>query len=316
VTLQRRRSKPLTPTTRTGSGRLRRQRGLRGTGQCPARRRLTSYSCDQNGNELTAGTRTFTYDLANRLVSTTLATTTTTYTYDGDGSRLQASTGPLAVQKTNFLWDQDNSLPQIALERDGNNRLLRRYIYGQQRISMNSGSAAYYYHYDNLGSVANITSASGSKQWTETYEPFGTIRTETQNSASAPANFMKFTGEYADPTGLYHLRARQYDPATGRFLQLDPVDAEQTDPAVSSYGYVADRPTVMVDPSGMTLRPSSALLFHDYASSPAALTALLAQGPSPSNCAWTWVMTSSGIRLVCEGGKSKEPQNETPPPTV
>ena len=39
---------------------------------------------------------------------------------------------------------------------------------------MTTGGAAYYYHYDNLGSVANLTSATGTTQWTETYEPFGT----------------------------------------------------------------------------------------------------------------------------------------------
>ena len=36
------------------------------------------------GNETAAGSRTFTYDLANRLKTTTSGSTTTTYSYDGD----------------------------------------------------------------------------------------------------------------------------------------------------------------------------------------------------------------------------------------
>jgi RHS repeat-associated protein len=210
----------------------------------------TAYTYDQNGNQKTAGTKTFSYDLANRLISNTSGSTTTTYTYDGDGNRLQASTGSQASKKTNYLWDSNNDLPQMALERDGNNALLRRYVYGARRIFMTTGGSNYYYHYDNLGSVANLTNASGASMWTEQYEPFGSIRTETKNNNSAPANFMKFTGEYQDPTGLYYLRARQYDPTLGRFAQIDPAVPERTAPYISTYLYVGDRPTVLVDPSG------------------------------------------------------------------
>src|ERR671924_554787 len=207
-----------------------------------------------------------------------VASTTTTYTYDGDGGRLQASTGNQASKKTNYLWDVNGSpvattdpVAQLALERDGNNALLRRYVYGARLISMTTGGAAYYYHYDNLGSVANVTNSSGASQWTEVYEPFGSIRTETKNSTSAPANFMKFTGEYQDPTGLYHLRARQYDPTTGRFLALDPAPPAERTPSGSSYAYVMNRPTVLVDPTGQIALPSEdGLCAANLASSAAA----------------------------------------------
>jgi RHS repeat-associated protein len=65
---------------------------------------------------------------------------------------------------------------------------------------------------------------------------------------------MKFTGEYLDPTGLYHLRARQYDPAIGRFLRPDPVEHAVRSPFIAGYVYAANRPTVLVDPSGETFR--------------------------------------------------------------
>ncbi len=148
--------------------------------------------------------------------------TTTTYLYDGDGKRLQASTGTQASKKTNFLWDVIQGVPQLALERDGSGALRRRYAYDARRVSQTAGSNTSYYLYDGIGSVANLTSSAGATQWTWSYEPFGGIRTEQKASGDQPDNFHKFTGEYADPTGLYHLRARQYDPQTGRFLGRDP----------------------------------------------------------------------------------------------
>jgi len=197
------------------------------------------------------------YDLANRLKTHVSGNTTTTYLYDGGGVRLQASTGAQANKKTKFLWDTSFGLPQLALERDGNNALLRRYLYGDRRISMTAGSNTRYFIHDGLGSVANVTSSSGATQWTWSYEPFGSIRTEQKASGNQPDNFLKFTGEYLDPTGLYHLRARQYDPGIGRFLRPDPVEPELDSPFVGGYAYVASRPTVLVDPSGEVFRPAA-----------------------------------------------------------
>src|SRR5438874_659405 len=38
---------------------------------------------------------------------------------------------------------------------------------------------------------------------------------------------MRFAGELIDTeTSLYHLRARQYDPGSGRFLSVDPLSPE------------------------------------------------------------------------------------------
>src|SRR4029077_5409016 len=64
--------------------------------------------------------------------------------------------------------------------------------------------------------------------------------------------------EYSDPTGLYSLRARQYDPSLGRFDQTDSAPSALGQPYSAAYEYVADQPTTMVDPSGMTLIPAAA----------------------------------------------------------
>jgi RHS repeat-associated protein len=205
------------------------------------------FSHDADGNQTQAGPRAFAYDLANRLTSTTEGESTTTYVYDGDGIRLQAAGG----QTTNYLWDVNNDLPQLALERDGAGAMLRNYLYGTGPVSMDTGGSTSYFQRDGIGSITNVTSASGAPQWTYDYEPYGTARTATQNDPNAPANVIRFAGELLDGTSLYHLRARQYDPLTGRFLRTDPLPSSRINPSGSSYAYVDDRPTVLVDPSGM-----------------------------------------------------------------
>ena len=72
-----------------------------------------------------------------------------------------------------------------------------------------------------------------------------------KNDTKAPTALIKYTGAYLDPTGLYHLRARQYDPSTGRFTTQDPLPNPVLDPYVSAYAYANDAPTVLVDPSGL-----------------------------------------------------------------
>jgi RHS repeat-associated protein len=205
----------------------------------------TAFLYDKNGNQTQKGSRLFTYDLANRLKTTTLGNSTATYSYDGEGKRLQTSTGNGANAKTNFLWDVSHALPQLALERNGNDALQRQYLYGLQRIRQTVGTASYY-HSDGLGSVSNLTSDTGASQRALSYEPFGQVRT---NTGSGPSTFLKFTGEYEDPTGLYHLRARQYDPSIGRFLTRDPAGVGH------SYAYADNMPTVFGDPSGLVFGP-------------------------------------------------------------
>jgi RHS repeat-associated protein len=211
----------------------------------------TNYSYDANGNETAAGSRTLTYDLANRLGSTSDGSTTTTYSYDGDGNRLSASSGSNPGDTTNDLWDVNNGLPQLALERDGSGVALRSYSYGLDRLAMNSGGSPFYYHRDLIGSVVNVTSAEGATEWSYEYEPFGVERSAVQDDPSAPVNPIRFTGElYDDALGTYDLRAREYDPSLGRFVQTDPVASQLGDAYVASYLYADNLPTLLTDPSG------------------------------------------------------------------
>lgn len=59
-------------------------------------------------------------------------------------------------------------------------------------------------------------------------------------------------GTLLDPSGLYYLRARRYDPASGRVLSRDPLASEpETYQALNAFGYAAGNPLRNMDPTGL-----------------------------------------------------------------
>jgi len=57
--------------------------------------------------------------------------------------------------------------------------------------------------------------------------------------------------QYDSDLGLYYLRARYYNPATGRFLSRDPLDGNRKEPASPhKYLYANGDPVDLIDPSG------------------------------------------------------------------
>jgi RHS repeat-associated protein len=65
-------------------------------------------------------------------------------------------------------------------------------------------------------------------------------------------NDFRFTGEQVDPeTGLIYLRARYYEPETGRFISKDPFTGFASVPSsLNRYTYVKNNPVLYTDPSG------------------------------------------------------------------
>jgi len=61
-----------------------------------------------------------------------------------------------------------------------------------------------------------------------------------------------YRGEQYDPDlGLYYLRARYYNPSTGRFMSRDPLDGDAIDPAtLHKYLFANGNPVNLSDPSG------------------------------------------------------------------
>ena len=72
------------------------------------------------------------------------------------------------------------------------------------------------------GDVISRTNAQGQVIHVYRYGAFGSELTSPQNSAESNNPF-RFAGEYWDAhTQTYYLRARHFNPRTGRFTQLDP----------------------------------------------------------------------------------------------
>lgn len=211
----------------------------------------TSYEHDANGNMIRAGGRSFAYDEEGRVRSTASGPESTTYAYDGFGNRRRAATGTATSEITDYVWDVNSALPELALERDGSGAMLRRYEHGLALISATGASGRSYFHYDGIGSVTDVTSSAGAPQWEYSYEPFGASRHTAKLDQLAADNPVRYTGQYLDPTGLYHMRARQMDPSLGRFTARDPIAPRLFAPYVSTYAYANNTPTSMVDPAGL-----------------------------------------------------------------
>jgi RHS repeat-associated protein len=125
----------------------------------------------------------------------------------------------------------------------------RQHVYGQGlAYAVDSSNHAFVDHTDGLGSVREVTSGSGVIVATDQTDAFGNPLT-TGGAFRQP---FQFTGQQADPTGLYNLRARLYDPNTGRFMQQDPLFGNLANPlTLNRYTYVENNPTTRTDPAGL-----------------------------------------------------------------
>ncbi|MEU5958728.1 RHS repeat-associated core domain-containing protein [Streptomyces sp. NPDC047525] len=107
--------------------------------------------------------------------------------------------------------------------------------------SFRTQDKTYYYLADSLGTIEAVVNADGEKVNTYTYSPRGV----TNATEKVPQPY-RFASGYQDPTGLYHYKARFYDPNVGRFTQPDPSGLE-----ANPYLYASGDPTNIIDPTGL-----------------------------------------------------------------
>jgi RHS repeat-associated protein len=178
-------------------------------------------------------------DQPNRLKTAIVAGVTSSYAYDGDGKRASQT---VAGVTTRSVYDVGGGLP-VLLD-DGS----RKYVWGLGLAYAVSGSGIEVYHTDGLGSVRALTNGAGALVQTQATDEFG-VPTATLGSSGQPFGY---TGEQRDATGLVYLRARMYDPATGRFVQRDVFAGALGSPlSLHRYAYVENNPVNATDPSGL-----------------------------------------------------------------
>jgi RHS repeat-associated protein len=68
--------------------------------------------------------------------------------------------------------------------------------------------------------------------------------------------YLGLASQLIDPSGTYYMRARWYEPITGRFLTRDPLGGDAGEPStLNSFAYAGGDPVGMHDPSGLDFEP-------------------------------------------------------------
>ena len=208
-----------------------------------------TFTYDNNGNRLTesgsSGTTTYSYDPSNRLLSVVSPSGTSSFTYDGDGNRV-TQTVPSGTYS--YVNDTNVALPVVVNENGPDGAI--DYGYGLSLLESSSSAFNYFYNFDALGSVSNLTDSTGTVQETYSYDAWGNALTASGKVGTQ--NKFRFAGQALDPaSGLYFLRARYYDQTSGRFLSKDPLAGIAALPLTTHrYIYAGNNPVRFVDPTG------------------------------------------------------------------
>ncbi|MEQ9499777.1 MAG: RHS repeat-associated core domain-containing protein [Deltaproteobacteria bacterium] len=243
-----------------------------------------TYGYDANGNLTTstapAGTVTASYDSRDRLVarggstfvyapngelvSATDSSGTTNYGYDDGGALTQVTLpngtvvayeldarGRRALRRVNGVvthrWIHDESDRLVAAV-DASGAVSARYVYGDLPHSpayITQGTTAYRVISDQLGTPRLVVDATtGAVVHSQEVDAYG-VTTSLAQSIDFPFGY---AGGQIDPlTGLLHFGARDYDPRTTRWLQVDPAGRLL---APNGYGYSNSDPINFVDVDG------------------------------------------------------------------
>ncbi|MEV7996634.1 polymorphic toxin-type HINT domain-containing protein [Streptomyces sp. NPDC086077] len=222
----------------------------------------------RSGNGVTAGD-SYTYDAAGNTDTRTLGDgTTQDLDYDAEG-RLARVTEPVeggSPKVTEYLYDADGNRliartptettlylgpTEITVGKGTTTPKATRYLDlggGHLAVQEDDGRVTFTTA-DHHGTALLAIDAATQKLTQRRVTPFGGSRGEEPADWPGTKGFVGGTQDVA--TGLTHLGAREYDPATGRFLSVDPI-MDLTDPQqINGYTYGNNNPLTFSDPSGL-----------------------------------------------------------------
>jgi len=204
--------------------------------------------CDVLGNRLKLGSNTYTWDCLNRLASYD----SNTYEYRADGMRVGKVVG-----STTTVYRYDGQMGIEDVDTTGTAVTVNDYALGERNIdeiltNSGSGTTTSYPIYDAHGNMVSTVS-KGTQSGTYTtaperdYDAWGVIRPLNQNQTGNPkGRYCANLGhKQDDESGLIYMRARYYEPTSGRFLSEDP--AYQGN---NWFVYADNEPVSHVDQSG------------------------------------------------------------------
>lgn len=164
------------------------------------------------------------------------------------------------IQKTGamFFYDEAGHLLQVA---SGTGVMAQEIVWmgdtpvATLRPKTGGGVDIYYIHVDHLNTPRFITRPSDNKlRWRWDSDPFGGgAANENPESLGTFASSLRLPGQvYFSEAGLHYNYFRDYDPATGRYPQSDPIGLRG---GINTYAYVGGNPINRIDPSGLQAIP-------------------------------------------------------------
>lgn len=203
-----------------------------------------TFTYDAAGNVTGDNIHTYAYDDWGRLVS--VDSGAVTYEHNGQGQRVKKDDGSDEIL---FAYDESGAL--IGEYDDSGTAIQETVWFNGAPVAVLVGTDEYYVHTDHLGTPRIITDGN-TVIWRWESDPFGTTAAQ-EDPDGDQTDFtynLRFPGQYFDEeTGIHYNYFRDYDAATGRYLESDPIGNEG---GLNTYAYVDASPLIAIDYYGLS----------------------------------------------------------------
>ncbi|MFJ8017783.1 RHS repeat-associated core domain-containing protein [Streptomyces sp. NPDC096339] len=213
----------------------------------------SSYTYDAIGNTLTRpGGQTLTWDPEGHLATNNGSSNV----YDAEGQRLLRR----EPGRTTLYLGADELTLTAATGKVTGTRTYAGFGGGPSIVRTATGLT--YVASDHHGTATTTLDAATLAITRRAQKPYGESRGPAPTAWPDDKGFL---GRPQDASGLTHVGAREYDPALGRFISVDPVMDPERSQQIHGYLYAGGNPVTNSDPTGLDYCPSTECNHHDPA---------------------------------------------------